>query len=532
MKKLFTYVLFLLISLNLAAQTEQKQTQTESQETPKQEDVYTKDFLTKFADTLYLEKENPKAALKNYEELFNQAPNDITLLESLSELCFVTNDKPCAEKYVPLYLKEDPQNSQALAFSAQLAWQKGNLKQAQEYYAAALKNGGQQNQNILMQYLTLLNAIDKEEAIKFLKELEQENNLLYLPINLEIAQVYLNQNDTQKALLTLDNAIKKHPQTKEFYLAKAKIYEIKKDINKMLSVYEEMDKEGLLDAEDLVKIGAYYTLQNKPKDAYKYYLRAYELEPSHPQACEFLSLWEQSQKNYLKAESYLRQSESFKTNPSLRVKQVHLLKLAGEQQKALTAMQQAYQDFNDSIEIGFYYALLLEDNKDYKQAGKVLEKLLEKQADNEEFLLSYAYTLQKTNNHKKMQKVLEQIINKNPKNDEALNFLGYYLVDQTKQIEKGGEYIKQAIALNPKNGATIDSLAWYYYKKGDYKKSLNLLENLPIKYKSDPEIVLHLAKVYQSLDDISNALKYYQLLLNSDEYGTQAQKAINKINKK
>ncbi len=162
----------------------------------------------------------------------------------------------------------------------------------------------------------------------------------------------------------------------------------------------------------------------------------------------------------------------------------------------------------------------------------MLEKLLEKQPDNEEILLSYAYTLEKTNNHKKMQKVLEQIINKNPKNDEALNFLGYYLVDQTKQIEKGGEYIKQAIALNPKNGATIDSLAWYYYKKGEYKKSLNLLENLPAKYKNDPEIVLHLAKVYQALEDIPSALKYYQLLLNSDDYSAQAQKAINKINKK
>ena len=142
MKKLFIYVLFLFISLNLAAQTEQKQeqkqTQTKSQETPKQEYVYTKDFLTKFAEVLYLEKENPKEALKIYEELFNQAPNDITLLESLSRLCFITNDRTCAEKYVPLYLKEDPQDPQALAYSAQLAWRNGNFKQAQEYYFSHL----------------------------------------------------------------------------------------------------------------------------------------------------------------------------------------------------------------------------------------------------------------------------------------------------------------------------------------------------------------------------------------------------------
>ena len=107
----------------------------------------------------------------------------------------------------------------------------------------------------------------------------------------------------------------------------------------------------MLDDQDLVKIGAYYVLQNKQKEALEYYKRAYEQNSANAQACEYLSLWEQSQKNYLQAEKYLRQSESFKTNSALRLRQVHLLKLAGEQEKALLAMEQAYQDFNESIEI-------------------------------------------------------------------------------------------------------------------------------------------------------------------------------------
>lgn len=534
MKKLFLLFTFTILSLNLFPQTEQTEEQN-TQEEKKQEqkeEIYTKDFLNKFADALYLEKENPKEALKLYEELFKNAPQDEILLQSLSKLCFIIEDRTCTNKYVPLYLTAAPQDPQALAYSAQLAWQKGNLKEAQKYYSESLRNGGQQSQIVLMQYLTLLNTIDKEEAIKFLKQLEQENNLLYMPINLEIAQIYLNQNDTQSAISALDNAIKKHPQTKDFYLAKIKIYEVKKDINKMFQVYADMDKEGMLDDQDLVKIGAYYVLQNKQKEALEYYKRAYEQNSANAQACEYLSLWEQSQKNYLQAEKYLRQSESFKTNSALRLRQVHLLKLAGEQEKALLAMEQAYQDFNDSIEIGFYYALLLEDNKDYKQARKVLEKLLQKQPDDEEILLNYAYTLQKTNKYKKMQQILEQIIAKNPKNDEALNFLGYYLVDQTNQIEKGGDFIKRALALNPKNGATIDSLAWYFYKTGDYKKALNLLESLSAKDKKDPEIILHLAKVYENLGEKEKALKYYQILLNVDEYKASAQKAIKKISKK
>lgn len=520
MKKLILFFTFIIFSLNLLAQTEQV----------KQEEIYTKDFLNKFATALYLEKEDPQEALKLYEELFEKSPKEPTLLETLSKLCFKIQNKECSQKYVPLYLEIAPEDPQALALNAQLAWQQGNLKEAQEYYSQALKIDNQ-NQALLTQYLTLLNAIDKDEAINFLKQLEVENNLLYLPINLEIAQIYLNQNQADKAQETLDSAIKKYPQTREFYLAKIRIYESQKDIENIFQTYMLMEKEGILYEEDLVKIGAYLVLQNKPLEAKKYYERAYQQNPSNPFACEFLSLWEQNQKNYLQAEEYLKQSSLFDTNSALRVKQAHLLKLAGEDKKALLAMEQAYKDFNESLEIGFYYSLILSDNKENKKALKVLEKLLEKQPDNEEFLINAAYNLAELKDYKKMAKVLEQTISINPKNAQALNFLGYYLVDKTKQLERGGEYIKRSLELNPKDSATIDSLAWYFYKKGDFQQALKLLESLPAKDKKDAEILFHFAKVNESLGNKEAALKYYQALLSFKEYSKPAQKAIKKISK-
>ena len=176
--------------------------------------------------------------------------------------------------------------------------------------------------------------------------------------------------------------------------------------------------------------------------------------------------------------------------------------------------------------------MILEDNNQYKQARKVLENLLQKQPDNQEFLLNYAYTLSELKDYKKMQKVLNQIITQNPNNAEALNFLGYYLIDKTKQIEKGGDFIKRSVALNPKDSATIDSLAWYFYKTGKTQEALNLLNTLPDKDKQDPEIIWHFDKVYESLGEQETAISYYKLLLKSEEYNTQAQKAIKKISKK
>ena len=56
--------------------------------------------------------------------------------------------------------------------------------------------------------------------------------------------------------------------------------------------------------------------------------------------------------------------------------------------------------------------------------------------------------------------------------------------------------VERAVAANPQSGAMIDSLGWAHYRLGDYKKSVDLLEQAVELEAGDPEINNHLGDAY------------------------------------
>jgi Flp pilus assembly protein TadD len=56
--------------------------------------------------------------------------------------------------------------------------------------------------------------------------------------------------------------------------------------------------------------------------------------------------------------------------------------------------------------------------------------------------------------------------------------------------------VEKAVASNPKSGAMTDSLGWAYYRLGDYKKAVGLLESAVELDAGEPEINDHLGDAY------------------------------------
>ena len=53
-----------------------------------------------------------------------------------------------------------------------------------------------------------------------------------------------------------------------------------------------------------------------------------------------------------------------------------------------------------------------------------------------------------------------------------MNFLGYSLLEQNKDLDLALSYIKKAVELKPEDGFIRDSLGWYYYKTGNLELAL------------------------------------------------------------
>jgi len=111
---------------------------------------------------------------------------------------------------------------------------------------------------------------------------------------------------------------------------------------------------------------------------------------------------------------------------------------------------------------------------------------------------------------------------------EALNFLGYFYLEQGRNIDKAGTLIKKALSFDPENGAYVDSLGWFYFKKGKFKEALSQLEKAA-SLLSDPVIYEHLGDVFMKLGNRDNARLNWEKSLKLDSTQEQVKEKLRQV---
>ena len=131
-----------------------------------------------------------------------------------------------------------------------------------------------------------------------------------------------------------------------------------------------------------------------------------------------------------------------------------------------------------------------------------------------------------------VEKELKSAVKLKPDYHEALNFLGYFYLEQDKNIDQAGLMIKQALVFEPENGAYLDSLGWFYYKKVKLKEALSHLERAA-SLLSDPVIYDHLGDVFLKLGNADSAKLNWEKSLKldprSDKVKTKLLKLTNHV---
>lgn len=142
------------------------------------------------------------------------------------------------------------------------------------------------------------------------------------------------------------------------------------------------------------------------------------------------------------------------------------------------------------------------------------------------YLASIYYNLE---DYPSVEKELKNAVKLKPDYHEALNFLGYFYLEQDKNIDQAGLLIKQALAFEPENGAYLDSLGWFYYKKGKFKEAVTHLERAA-SFLSDPVIYDHLGDVYLKLGNTDSAKLNWEKSLKLDAQSVKVKAKLLKLN--
>lgn len=109
--------------------------------------------------------------------------------------------------------------------------------------------------------------------------------------------------------------------------------------------------------------------------------------------------------------------------------------------------------------------------------------------------------------------IMEQVISDDPEYFKALNFVGYTLAEQGKDLDRALVLVRTAANLAPGQPYILDSLAWVYYLRDDYKNAWTYITQAVTLGTNDPTIWEHYGDIAKKRKNNAEARKGYQRAL-------------------
>lgn len=324
------------------------------------------------------------------------------------------------------------------------------LKEIADYYAAS-----QQINQAIPLYLRLLELQPDDASARE-----------------KLATGFVLTNQRDKAIETLEQVIKEHPEKSQPYDLLA----------------------GLLD------------------DAGRSLLRANQIVQAK-------ALFAKAAANY---------EQSLLINPTHASSYMHLAEILlgplKENEQAMKVLSEARQRFPSAPEIIYYLAIAQREAKHPEQAVATFEEALheaeleDSEIVNARFYFDYGAAAEAAGLFDKAADLFKKSIALDPASAaDACNYLAYMWADHNSHLDEAQELIKRALKLDPNNGAYLDTLGWLEFHQGKFEAALNDLLRAAQKMKRDDPVVFeHIGDAYAKLNQMAQAIQNWQRALGLD----------------
>ncbi len=207
--------------------------------------------------------------------------------------------------------------------------------------------------------------------------------------------------------------------------------------------------------------------------------------------------------------------------------QVAALKERNQDFRGALAEAEAVRARAPSRALDLYVASLRAKAGDFDKAAEFLTELLEASPGDEELLYNLGVVHGEAGHSEESLRYMNEVLARNPDHAGALNYVGYTLAEQGRDLEEAERMIARALEQRPDDGYITDSLGWVYYMRakpllesGDHEQEQRgraLLERAIRELRraaeltgGDPVISEHLGDAYRLLDDKPAALRFYE----------------------
>ncbi|MDT8321729.1 MAG: tetratricopeptide repeat protein [Xanthomonadales bacterium] len=182
------------------------------------------------------------------------------------------------------------------------------------------------------------------------------------------------------------------------------------------------------------------------------------------------------------------------------IRRIELIAITGDLESARQelATLRASPDEDAAEESWLAEARILREVGQDKVALEVLDEALQQFPDSVPILYSHALLAAELGRVDLAERGFRLILAEQPENAVALNALGYTLADQTERYEEAEALIRQAYILQPNEASIVDSMGWIAYRRGRLPEAVGYLRRA-WKLDRNPEIAAHLGEVLWKL---------------------------------
>ena len=354
------------------------------------------------------------------------------------------------------------------------ALENGDIKKAYKILEEVKRSGIDEEKLALAEQLSSLGFLEEAQVLykNLLETYPDEGELL-----IALAENYINLDQEQEAILTLEKIKEGDPCYLESLVLQADLYQLQGLYE--VSISKLKKAEQLAPDEPAIQFGLaemYFETGRLHEAAYLY-------------------------------EKVLEYGKTFgSTNVYERIASVY--SAAGEFEKALDYYERALEGRLD-INILFGYGLTAYQANYFKKAIEKLSEVIELDPDYEGAYLPLAKAHEQENEIKEALEIIERGLEVNSINKDFLYYAGM-LAGKNGEVGKAEEYFQKALQIDP---TFIDCLLAYnqlLYSEERYDVSLPFVEEALAEGEEDPFLMWDYAVLCQKNERYSDALKAYQ----------------------
>lgn len=162
-----------------------------------------------------------------------------------------------------------------------------------------------------------------------------------------------------------------------------------------------------------------------------------------------------------------------------------------------------------------------------EQGVTYFKKALEMEGSNRRVLFELGVALEQLGKRGESIDVMKKLVKLDSSDATILNYLGYMLVEEGRELEYAGQLIDRALSFEPENGAFLDSKGWLLYQKQDFPKARKFIEQAVSRIPQDTTILEHYALILEKLGMSDLAMEKWRQILKLDPGHDLAHRKVN-----